>query len=114
MSKQPSLKELAASMGYADENYLIWIKAWLTEPILLQVWSDYLEGQKTNRNPSRDKQNLVELVTAALESKEGSVLAHYSTLTLNGVEARFAVRFVWGCQTKHWLWKGWMYNKKSM
>lgn len=102
-------------MGYDDENYLIWLKAWLTEPPQLEAWADYLEGRKIDKDSKADKAKLVNMVAKILEKEEGKAqreLVHHSELTQAGVEARFILQFVRGCQTKYWLWKGWRDKKK--
>lgn len=103
-------KQLAARNGYTDENYFVWLKAWLTEPRQVQAWADYLEGRNTPRISPINKAALINSTLEALKSeagKEHRELASHSKLMQKGVEARFAVQFIWGCQTKSWLWKGW-------
>jgi hypothetical protein len=109
MSTTLSLKQLAARMGYKDENYPLWLKARLTEPLQLKAWMDYLEGRMADRNAVANKAKLVTLVTTILESEKGHPqreLAHHSELCQTGVEARFVLQFIRGCQTRSWLWKG--------
>jgi hypothetical protein len=115
MSRRISLSQLAARMGYDDENYLVWLKAWLTEPLQLKAWADYIEGRRTDRKAMSDKEKLVKLVTTILEKEDGKSqreLVHHSQLTHAGVEARFILQFVRGCQTRYWLWKGWADKEK--
>lgn len=93
-------KQLAARNGYTDENYFVWLKAWLTEPRQVQAWADYLEGRNTPRISPINKAALINSTLEALKSeagKEHRELASHSKLMQKGVEARFAVQFIWGC-----------------
>jgi hypothetical protein len=116
MSTPLSPKELAARNGYTDENYFVWLKAWLTEPLQVQAWADYLERRNTPRISPINKAALINFILKVLENeggKEHRELAHHSQLTQIQVDALFAVQFIRGCQTKDWLWKGWTHYEKS-
>ena len=56
-------------MGYDDDIYLIWLKAWLAGPLQLRAWADNLEGCKIDEDPKADKAKLVTIVTTILRKE---------------------------------------------